>query len=45
MGELKALFIVGTSCKKRASGGIVKSEERIVKSEASRYLELGMWES
>jgi len=38
VGELEALFIVGTSCKKRASGGIVKSE-------ASRYLELGMWES
>ena len=33
MRELKALFIVGTSCKKRASGGNRESEERKVKSE------------
>ena len=40
MRALKALPIIGMSCKKRASGG----NKRKVNSEASRYLDLGMRE-
>ena len=42
MRALKALPIIGTSGKKRASGG--NSEKRKAKSEASEYLDLGMRE-
>ena len=30
MGELKALFIVGTSCKKRASGGFFSNTKLLI---------------